>query len=82
MMMCAGCGTSARVAAPPLDTRLPPRPAYMAEVPVAPQHKGQSAKHALAVREAELGEANSRLRRSGEFYDAVRAGAAAGGEGR
>lgn len=76
----AGCGTSAPVAAPRLETRLPSRPAFMAEVPVATLRAGQDARSALAIREGEIGEANSRLRRSGEWYDSVRAEAAGRGE--
>lgn len=51
----------------------------MAEVPVAPLYAGQDTRDALAVREGELGEANSRLRRSGQWYDGVREAAAAPG---
>lgn len=78
-MMCAGCATSAPATAPRLGTDLPPRPAWMAEVPVSAERVGQDSRDLLAVRTGELVEANARLRRSGPWYDDVRAEAARGG---
>lgn len=74
-LICAGCVTTdqrdARV-----GTNLPPRPSYMAPVPVPQYTLGQQPRAALGATKQALTKANKRLVKSGEFYDDLRKGVA------